>query len=146
MPAWAPPARHVLDMEARLQGRGAGSDMNEAFIQEPERPGASLKDVGTQKRALGVRTGADGPCGSCLSSFLRGYSFFNDSWFAWYFGASKTGGHLLPPMHPGVWEGEQAATGRGLITTECGCLPGALRGTTGSKLSIQGAVSALWQG
>lgn len=71
MPAWAPPAWHVLDAAARLLGRGAGSDMNEAFIQEPERPGASLKDAGTQKRAPGARTGADGPCGSCLSSFLR---------------------------------------------------------------------------
>ena len=26
----------------------------------------------------------------------------------------KTGGCLLPHMHPGVWEGERAATGRGL--------------------------------
>ena len=34
MPACAPPARHVLAAVARLQGRGAGSDMNEAFIQE----------------------------------------------------------------------------------------------------------------
>ncbi|CAM9752585.1 unnamed protein product [Rangifer tarandus platyrhynchus] len=56
------------------------------------------------------------------------------------------GGHLLPALHPGFWEGERAATRRGLITTECGCLPGALRGTAGSKLSIQGAVSALGQG
>lgn len=59
---------------------------------------------------------------------FKGCSCFNDSWFAPYFCASKTGGHLLPPMHPGVWEGERAATGRGLITTECGCLPGALGG------------------
>lgn len=43
---------------ARLRGRGAGSDMNEAFIQEPGRPGASLKDAGTHKRAPGATHGA----------------------------------------------------------------------------------------
>ena len=32
--------------------------MNEAFIQEPERPGASLKDAGTHKRAPGATHGA----------------------------------------------------------------------------------------
>ena len=58
MPACAPPARHVLAAAARLRGGGAGSDMNEAFIQEPERPGASLKDAGTHKRAPGATHGA----------------------------------------------------------------------------------------
>lgn len=58
MPACAPPARHVLAAAARLRGRGVGSDMNEAFIQEPGRPGASLKDAGTHKRAPGATHGA----------------------------------------------------------------------------------------
>ena len=66
MPACAPPARHVLAAAARLQGRGGGvvvgSDMNEAFIQEPERPGASLKDAGTQKRAPEAAHGAPMGC------------------------------------------------------------------------------------
>lgn len=38
MPACAPPAQHVLDLAARLLGRGAGGDMNEVFIQKPEPP------------------------------------------------------------------------------------------------------------
>ena len=36
--------------------------MNEAFIQEPERPGASLKDAGTQKRAPEAAHGAPMGC------------------------------------------------------------------------------------
>ena len=43
-------------------GGVVGSDMNEAFIQEPERPGASLKDAGTQKRAPEAAHGAPMGC------------------------------------------------------------------------------------
>ena len=69
----------------------------------------------TETGSGGRARGTDGLCRSCLSSFLMGCSRFNDSWFSLGgFCASKTGGCLLPHMHPGVWEGERAATGRGL--------------------------------
>ena len=148
MPACAPPARHVLAAVARLQGRGAGSDMNEAFIQEGVPRGFSEGCGDTETGSgRGRPWGTDGPWGSCLSSFLMGCFCFNDSWFS--LGASvllRQEAASCPPCTLGSGRGSELLWGEVSITTERGCLPRALGGTAGSKLAIHRAVSALGRG